>query len=246
MSEVLISLQNVSISYPLKTGFLKWSKHTPFSNISIDIHPGETIGIIGNNGVGKSTLLRVIAGIIEPNNGYVVNHGASVSLLSLGVGFVPHLTGRENAILSGMLLGFRKKEIIQRLDIIREFSELGSFFEQPLRTYSTGMRMRLGFSVAIQVKTDILLIDEVLGVGDKDFQRKSTTKINSLINSEKAVVLVSHNVATIKELCDSVVWIEDGRVIYAGDVEPGIAMYNQTGKEKKWENSSLKSEIVIE
>lgn len=210
--EVLISLQNISVSYPVRAGFLKWSKYTPLSDISFDLHRGETIGIIGRNGAGKSTLLRMIAGIIEPDGGRIVNHGARVSLLSLGVGFVPHLSGRENAMLSGMLLGLRKNEMAQKMDAIIEFSGLGQFIDQPLRTYSSGMRARLGFSVAIQVDPDVLLIDEVLGVGDEEFREKSTAEMKRLIRSDKTVVLVSHNLPTVRELCDRLVWIENGKV----------------------------------
>lgn len=210
--EVLISLQNVSMSYTVRAGMFKWSKYTPFNNITFDLHRGETVGIIGRNGAGKSTLLRLIAGIHEPDVGRIVNHGARVSLLSLGVGFVPHLSGRNNAMLSGMLLGLRKKEIEQKLDAIIEFSGLGKFIDQPLRTYSSGMRARLGFSVAVQVDPDVLLIDEVLGVGDEEFRTKSTAEMKRLIKSDKTVVLVSHNLSTVRELCDRLVWIEDGHV----------------------------------
>lgn len=220
--EVLISLQNVSMSYSVRAGMFRWSKYTPFSNISFDLHRGETVGIIGRNGAGKSTLLRLIAGIHEPDVGRIVNHGARVSLLSLGVGFIPHLSGRQNAMLSGMLLGLRKQQIAQRMDAIIEFSGLGGFIDQPLRTYSSGMRARLGFSVAIQVDPDVLLIDEVLGVGDQEFREKSTTEMKRLIKSDKTVVLVSHNLPTVRELCDKVVWIENGDVKQLG--ETGIVL----------------------
>lgn len=202
-----------------------WSKYTPLNDISFEIHRGETIGVIGRNGAGKSTMLRLIAGILEPDGGRIVNHGARVSLLSLGVGFVPHLSGRQNAMLSGMLLGLRRNEIAQRMDAIMEFSDLGVFFDQPLHTYSSGMRARLGFSVAIQVDSDILLIDEVLGVGDEEFRIKSTAEMKRLIKSDKTVVLVSHSLPTVKELCDNVIWIEGGVVKAAGDTETLLKLY---------------------
>ena len=214
--EVLISLQNVSLSYTIRTGMFGWSKYTPLNDISFDIHRGETIGVIGRNGAGKSTMLRLIAGILEPDGGRVVNHGARVSLLSLGVGFVPHLSGRQNAMLSGMLLGLRRNEIAQRMDAIMEFSDLGVFFDQPLHTYSSGMRARLGFSVAIQVDSDILLIDEVLGVGDEEFRIKSTAEMKRLIRSDKTVVLVSHALPVVRELCDRLVWIDGGNIKQTG------------------------------
>jgi lipopolysaccharide transport system ATP-binding protein len=210
--EVLISLQNVSMSYTVRASMFSWSKYTPINNISFDLHRGETVGIIGRNGAGKSTLLRLIAGIIEPDAGRIINYGARVSLLTLGVGFVSHLSGRQNAMLSGMLLGLRKREISEKMDAIIEFSGLGQFIDQSLHTYSSGMRARLGFSVAIQVDPDVLLIDEVLGVGDEEFRTKSTAEMKRLIKSDKTVVLVSHNLATVRELCDRLVWIEGGRV----------------------------------
>lgn len=225
--EVLISLQDVSLSYPVRAGFLKWSKYTPLKDISFDLHRGETIGIIGRNGAGKSTLLRMIAGIIEPDGGRIVNHGARVSLLSLGVGFVPHLSGRENAMLSGMLLGLRRKDIARKMEALIEFSGLGDFMDQPLHTYSSGMRARLGFSVAIQVDPDVLLIDEVLGVGDEEFRIKSTAEMKRLITSDKTVVMVSHNLNTVNELCDRVVWIENGVVKLADETKIVLDRYAQ-------------------
>lgn len=223
--EVVISLQNVSMSYAVRAGMFKWSKYTPFESISFDLYRGETVGIIGRNGAGKSTLLRLIAGIHEPDVGRIVNHGARVSLLSLGVGFVPHLSGRENAMLSGMLLGLRKKEIEPRLGAIIEFSGLGQFIDQPLSTYSSGMRARLGFSVAMQMDPDVLLIDEILGVGDEEFRTKSNTEMKRLINSDKSIVLVSHNLPAIRELCDRCIWIENGRIQEEGDVSSTLRAY---------------------
>lgn len=223
--EVLISLQNVSMSYTVRGGMFRWSKYTPFSNINFDLHRGETVGIIGRNGAGKSTLLGLIAGILEPDVGHIVNNGARVSLLSLGVGFVPHLSGRSNAILSGILLGLSKKEIEEKMGAIIEFSGLSRFIDQPLRTYSSGMKARLGFSVAIQIDPDVLLIDEVLGVGDEEFRLKSTAEMKRLIKSDKTVVLVSHNLSTIRELCDRLIWMEDGVVKSQGDVESVLLRY---------------------
>ncbi|TWC34965.1 lipopolysaccharide transport system ATP-binding protein [Pseudomonas sp. SJZ079] len=224
-SEVLISVQNVTVSYPVRQGLLRWSKYTPLKDISFDLHRGETVGIIGRNGAGKSTLLRMIAGILEPDGGRILNHGARVSLLSLGVGFMPHLSGRQNAMLSGMLLGLHRSEIAKRMDAIIEFSDLGQFFDQPLRTYSSGMRARLGFSVAIQVNPDVLLVDEVLGVGDEEFRAKSTAEMKRLIKSDKTVVLVSHVLPVIRDLCDKVVWIEDGLVSHTGPTRPILRQY---------------------
>jgi lipopolysaccharide transport system ATP-binding protein len=214
--DVLVSVQDVTVSYPIKKGYLKWGKYTPLKNISFDLHRGETLGIIGRNGAGKSTLLRMIAGIIEPDAGKIVNHGARVSLLALGVGFMPFLTGRENAMLSGMLLGMRRREILKRMDAIIEFSGLGEFIDQPLRTYSSGMTARLGFSVSIQATPDALLIDEVLGVGDEDFRKKSAEEMKRLIRSDTAIILVSHNIPVINELCNRAILIDQGTIKSAG------------------------------
>ncbi|MGD8449366.1 MAG: ABC transporter ATP-binding protein [Desulfobacterales bacterium] len=223
--EVLISVKNISVSYSIKRGFLKWSKFTPLKNISFDLHRGETVGIIGRNGAGKTTLLRMIAGIIEPNKGCIINCGARVSLLSLGVGFMPNLSGRENAMLSGMLLGLSRGQIAKRIDAIIDFAELGSFFDQPLRTYSTGMRARLGFATAIQVDPDVLLVDEVLGVGDEEFRAKSTSEIMRLIKSDKTVILASHVLPVLRDLCQRVVWIENGYAKNIGSTETILKKY---------------------
>ena len=223
--EILLSLQDVSVSFSIRSGFLKWVRSFPLREISFDLRRGETVGVIGRNGAGKSTLLRLIAGIIEPDKGQVVNHGARVSLLSLGLGFVPHLSGRENAMLNGILLGLRLREITARMDAVIDFSGLGEQIDRPLHTYSSGMRARLGFAVAIQTDPDILLIDEILGVGDEEFRIKSNAEIRRLLRSEKTVVLVSHQLPAVKELCDRVVWIEDGGIKDSGDTQSVVGRY---------------------
>jgi lipopolysaccharide transport system ATP-binding protein len=225
--DVLISVRDVTVSYPIKTSYLRWNKYTPLKNISFDLHRGETLGIIGRNGAGKSTLLRMIAGIIEPDAGKIINHGARVSLLALGVGFMPHLTGRENAILSGLLLGMRKRDILKSMGAIIEFSGLGDFIDQPLRTYSSGMNARLGFSVAIQATPDALLIDEVLGVGDEDFRKKSTEEMKRLIRSDTAIILVSHSIPVINEFCDRAILIDHGTIALAGQTAEVLEHYKK-------------------
>ncbi len=169
-----------------------------------------------------------MAGITKPNKGNFINYGYPVSLLSLQLGFTPYLSGRENAILSGMLMGLRKHEVIERLPAIIEFSELGEFFEQPIATYSSGMVARLGFSVAFQVDPDVLLIDEVLGVGDAEFSAKSTQTMQQKIKSNKTIVFVSHNAALVHQLCDRVVWIEDGISRLEGEAGLVLAEYNKS------------------
>jgi lipopolysaccharide transport system ATP-binding protein len=227
MPNKLIELSQVGIFYSQKGGFLKNRKFWALKNLSLEIYRGETIGIIGHNGAGKSTLLKVLAGMISPSIGRYHNPGYSVAMLSLSVGFAAHLTGKENAILSGMLLGISKKEIIGKLKTIEKFSELGDFFNQPVKTYSTGMRTRLGFSVAIQVDPDILLIDEVLGVGDELFRKKSSSALRNRIKSNKTVVIVSHNINTIRRLCDRVILMHKGEIVSAGQPSKVINYYRK-------------------
>jgi lipopolysaccharide transport system ATP-binding protein len=230
--KVMIALEDVTLSYPIRSGFLKWSKYYPLRNISFEIYRGETIGIIGKNGAGKSSLLRALAGIVEPESGKIMHYHDSITLLAIGVGFVPHLTGRENAILSGMLLGMSKKEVEAKMDEIIEFSDLGEFIDQPLRIYSTGMRARIAFSTAIQANPDVTLIDEMLGVGDEDFKLKSLRHIKALMRSDKTVVLVSHQIQFVKEMCNRVAWIEHGVLQFVGDTAEALERYTEASKKK--------------
>lgn len=225
-TQPLLSLNRVGLAF--RSGGLSLRSPPPFwvlKDVSFTLHHGETLGVIGRNAAGKSTLLRLLAGIIKHDRGDFVNHGHTAALLSLQTGFVPYLTGRQNAILSGILLGLRRREVEARMDAIIDFSELGDFIDAPLSTYSSGMRARLGFAVAYQVEPDILLIDEVLGVGDESFKAKSTEAMHARIRSDKTIVLVSHSAATIRELCDRAVWIEDGVTRAAGAVEEVTAAY---------------------
>jgi lipopolysaccharide transport system ATP-binding protein len=223
----IISLHHVGLYYSRRQNFFKQSRYWALKDVSFDLHSGETLGIIGKNGVGKSTLLRVLAGIIAPNTGQMRVHrpGLRISLISLQAGFVPFLSGRENAILSGMLLGATKNEIRSRIDDIVAFSELDGFFDEPVNTYSTGMRARLGFSVAYHVDPDVILFDEVLGVGDKSFRQKSTAAMKERIKSDKTVVIVSHSAALVREVCDRLVWIEEGKTKAQGLVPDVLDAY---------------------
>ncbi|MCB0445941.1 MAG: ABC transporter ATP-binding protein [Gelidibacter sp.] len=205
-----LSLRNVGTFYWRQAGYLRKERFWALKDISFELHHGESLGVIGRNGAGKSTLLQILAGILRPDRGKLVNYGVQLALLSLQIGFVPYLTGRQNALLSGMLIGLHRKEVIEKMEAIKNFSELGDFFDQPISTYSSGMKARLGFSVAFQLDPDVLLIDEVLGVGDSDFQRKSSAIMHDKIRSNKTIVLVSHSVETIRRLCDRAVWIEEG------------------------------------
>jgi lipopolysaccharide transport system ATP-binding protein len=226
----ILSLRNVGVSYTQKSGFLKKKKYWALKDVSFDLFQGETLGVIGRNGAGKSTLLRLIAGILAPDHGQLVRRSANASLLSLAVGFSPYLTGRQNAILSGLLLGMRRHEIESKMDEIVAFAELGDFFDQPVNTYSTGMKARLGFSVAIQADQDIILVDEVLGVGDEDFKIKSSKALKDKIRSEKSVIIVSHNIPTLKELCNRVVWIENGKTVADGPSEDILRRYQEMNR----------------
>jgi lipopolysaccharide transport system ATP-binding protein len=218
----VLSLRDVGLSYVQRIGLFKRKRFWALKSISFDLYHGETLGLIGRNGAGKSTLLRLLAGIIDAEQGEIISDDSQASLLSLQIGFIPHLTGRTNAILSGMLLGLQRNEVESMMAQIIQFSELENFIDQPIRTYSSGMKARLGFSVAFKADPDILLVDEVLGVGDEEFRKKSATAIQEKIRSNKTVVLVSHAPQVIRQLCDRVVWIEKG-VVKMED-EAGIVM----------------------
>lgn len=207
----VISLQDVAVRYK-RSGNVhrKRSYYEALKSINLDIYPGETLGILGRNGAGKSTLLRVISGVIKPDSGKIINHGVSVSLLALQAGFDPNLNGRDNSILSGILQGYSRKQIQERQDEIQEYSELGDFFFEPVRTYSTGMVARLGFSISTIITPDVLLIDEVLGVGDQHFRQKAERTMMQKIQSNQTIVLVSHSHHQIERLCDRAILIDDG------------------------------------
>ena len=186
--------------------------------ISFEVKQGEILGITGKNGSGKSTLLRALAHIFSADEGRIDLHGHSVSLLAIGVGFKNEMTGRENIMLSGMLLGFSEKEVQERMEDIIEFAGLGEFIDMPVRTYSSGMYSKLAFSITAILETDIMLIDEVLSVGDEKFKKKSYEKMKSLISQRnRTVVIVSHNLKTLEELCDRVMWMHEGKIVKIGE-----------------------------
>ncbi len=191
-------------------------------DVSFELEKGETVGLIGPNGSGKSTAMALIAGVLKANSGRVDVQGRICPLLELGAGFHPELTGRENIILNGVLMGLTRQEVLDRMDEIIAFSELESFLDQPLRIYSTGMVARLGFSVAVHLEPDILLIDEILAVGDLHFQARCREKIDEFRKRGVTIVLVSHSTDEIRRLCDRAVWLEQGRV--AGEGEPGLLL----------------------
>lgn len=194
--------------------------------VSFDVAKGEILGIIGKNGSGKSTMLRAIAGIFSADSGTVDIKGNSISLTAIGVGFRPEMSGKENVILSGMLLGFSYEEIMDRMESIIEFSELGDFIDKPVYTYSSGMYSKLAFSITAKLETDIMLIDEVLSVGDEKFAKKSFNRMKELINdSDRTVVIVSHSIQMLEELCDKVLWLHEGRLMKIGPAKEVLKEY---------------------
>lgn len=225
--EPVLSLRNVGAYYWRRKSYFKRDRFWALNNVSFDLYYGESLGVIGRNGAGKSTLLQLLAGIIQPDRGSLNNNGYQAALLSLQTGFVPYLTGRENAILSGMLLGMHRDKIEAKMSAIIEFSELEDFFDDPISSYSSGMKARLGFSVAFQLEPDILLIDEVLGVGDAEFREKSSSIMRQKIRSNMTIVLVSHSPGTIRQLCDRAVWIENGQTQLEGDTDSVIEKYQE-------------------
>lgn len=194
-------------------------------DVSLDIRKGETVALIGTNGSGKSTLLKIMSKILFPNEGTVETNGKVTSLLELGAGFHPDFTGRENIYFNAAIFGLSREEIESRVDDIIAFSELGKFIDEPVRTYSSGMYMRLAFSVAINVDADILLIDEILAVGDQHFQNKCFNKLEELRDSDKTIVIVSHALDVMRVLCDRAVWIYHGKVKLDGDPTFVISQY---------------------
>ena len=190
----------------------KVQKRQVLKNINLDIKKGETVALIGTNGSGKSTLLKLMTKILYPNKGTLETHGKLTSLLELGAGFHPDFTGRENIYFNASIFGLTRQEIDKRIDEIIEFSELGDFIDNPVRTYSSGMYMRLAFSIAINVDAEILLIDEILAVGDQHFQDKCFAKLKEMKESEKTIVIVTHSLGQVKELCNRAIWIYNGEV----------------------------------
>lgn len=239
MSETAIEIQDVHIHYKLMKNFSiqrnllkrdaeKAEVFEAVRGVSFDVSKGEILGIIGKNGSGKSTLLRAIAGVFSPNRGTIDLKGHSVSLLSLGVGFKDTLTGRDNIFLSGMLLGFHKEQIREKEEAIIEFSELGSFIDMPVKTYSSGMYSKLAFAITSSLETDIMLVDEVLSVGDEHFKKKSMARMEELIGDKnRTVLIVSHTIETLQKLCDRILWMNDGLVTEIGGTEQVLKRYRQ-------------------
>lgn len=234
---IAIKVDNLTIRYKslkafsIKQNFFRLHKNKretfeALRNISFEVKEGEILGIIGKNGSGKSTLLRALANIFSPDVGTIDTYGNSVSLLSIGVGFQKQLSGRENIILSGMLLGFTEEEIRSKMNRIIKFADLGKFIDMPVSTYSSGMYSKLAFSITAILETDIILIDEVLSVGDRRFKKKSYKKMKELISDDKrTVVIVSHSIPALRDLCQRVLWIDEGNMIKIGETNEVLDEY---------------------
>lgn len=234
MNKKVITLDNVSMCFnmpneritSLKEYFVKLIKNKILYNefwalrdINVEINKGDVVGIIGFNGAGKSTMLKVISGIMKPTKGKVKIEGSIAPLIELGAGFDPELSGRENIYLNGAVLGLSKKVMNEKIDEIIEFSELGDFIDSPVKNYSSGMYARLGFSIATCIRPDILIVDEILSVGDYRFQEKSQQRIKDMMNNGTTIILVSHTIEQVKELCNKVIWLDKGKIRKIGGKE---------------------------
>lgn len=245
MMQVAIEFNSVTKSYPLyhhigsgikelifnpkrALSLLSGRSYLAIEDISFEVEKGQSVALIGRNGAGKSTSLGLVAGVIKPTKGNVVTRGRVASMLELGGGFHPELTGRENIRLNATLLGLRRKQLNERIDKIIEFSELGEFIDEPIRVYSSGMLAKLGFSVITQVDPDILIIDEVLAVGDYAFQKKCIDTINQFKAKGVTILFVSHNLSDIEKICDRVIWIENHRLKASGKAEEILEQYRSS------------------
>ncbi|QXI39815.1 ABC transporter ATP-binding protein [Pseudomonas xantholysinigenes] len=232
MSKPFLSLCDVGVRFKLAGQGRRAHYFEPLRGVNLEVQAGETLGVLGMNGAGKSTLLKIMSGALKPDSGRLTNHGASVALLALQAGFDSNLSGRDNAIFGGMLLGYSRKQILQRLDEIQEYSELGDYFNEPVRNYSTGMASRLGFAISTTVSPDVLLVDEVLSVGDASFRKKAERTMMQKIASGQTVVLVSHSRSQIENLCDRCVILQDGQAIAGGSVGEVLAIYDEIVRAK--------------
>lgn len=242
-NHLAISLSSVSVRYTVPTeavGTLKeyvirilqgrrvgFRRFWALRDASLQVRRGEALGIVGRNGAGKSTLLKVVAQVLRPTEGRVVVRGVLAPLIELGAGFHPELTGRENIYLNGAMLGFSRSQMQEKFDSIVEFSELSAFIDAPLRTYSSGMIMRLGFAVATDVDPDILIIDEILAVGDEAFQQKCLARMEGFRNSGTTILFVSHGLDDVRFLCNRVIWIDQGRIQCSGSPDEVIDAYRE-------------------
>ena len=240
MSKVIIDVQNVSMKFRFNNdrivslkefvttalrGKLQFEEFTALNDISFQVKKGETFGLVGHNGAGKSTLLKLISGIMKPTSGKITCHGNIVPMLELGSGFDMDLCGRENIFLNGAILGYDEQFLNEKYEEILRFSELEKFIEMPLRNYSSGMIARLAFSVASVINPEILIVDEILSVGDAEFQEKSRNRMKELMGGGTTVLFVSHDISQIKELCNRVAWLEKGQLKMVGNTKEVCEQY---------------------
>lgn len=245
MSKYAIEVNNVGMKFNLSqekvdslkeyfiklmTGKLQYNEFWALKNISFKVEKGDRVGILGLNGAGKSTLLKVIAGVFKPTEGEVKRDGRLVPLLELGAGFDPQYTGAENIYLYSAVLGYPKSFVDEKFDDIVKFSELEKFIDVPIKNYSSGMKTRLGFAIATQVEPDILILDEVLSVGDAKFRKKSEKKIMSMFKKNVTVLFVSHSLDQVQRLCNKAILLEHGELVAAGDIGEVSAIYEQKTK----------------
>ena len=206
---------------------LTYEEFQVLDDISFEVKKGEVVGIIGKNGAGKSTLLKIIAGVMKPTSGKVTANGNIVPMLELGSGFDPELNGRENIFLNGAILGYSQEFLQEKYDEILEFSELGQFIDMPIRNYSSGMMMRLAFSIATVVQPEILIVDEILAVGDERFQNKSKARMMELMSGGTTVLFVSHSLKQIEEMCDRVIWLDNHKIKMIGETKEVCRAYEE-------------------
>ena len=238
MKEIALKVDHVSIDYKnlshmsLAKSFArghvkKIDSVRAVNDVSFTVNKGEILGIVGRNGSGKTTLLRSVAGIFQPDEGYIDAYGNRVSLMAIGIGFNGNNTGRENILKSGMLLGCKLDYVKEHMEEIIEFSELGDFIDRPVRTYSSGMYSKLSFAVTAVLDTDIMLVDEVLSVGDEHFRKKSFKKMEELMMSDRTVLIVSHATDTLKRFCNKILWINDVKKVMLGETEEVLEKYDE-------------------
>ena len=242
MSRTMIEVQNVTMRFHMNNdkimslkefvtrrirGKITYTDFTALSDVSFSVQKGETLGLIGHNGAGKSTMLKIISGILKPTEGKVIRNGNVVPMLELGSGFDMDLTGRENIFLNGAILGYTEEYLNSKYDEIVAFSELDDFIESPIRNYSSGMLARLAFSVASVIEPEILIVDEILSVGDSEFQKKSRERMMKLMGEGTTVLFVSHNMGQIREMCNRVIWIEHGKVVMCESTEKVCDYYEE-------------------
>lgn len=247
MTEKMIEVKNVTMKFRMSdepinslkeifttaiTGKLRFNEFLALDNVSFDLEKGKTLGLIGNNGAGKSTTLKLISGILKPTSGTIITRGNVVPMLELGAGFDLELTGKENIYLNGAILGYSKEYLTSKYDEIVEFAEIQDFIDMPIRNYSSGMMARLAFSIASVVQPEILIVDEILAVGDTAFQEKSFNRMKELMSGGATVLFVSHDLEKIEEMCDKVIWLNHGKVVEIGDPKELCDKYRETQNKK--------------